>query len=60
MLGTSHYEMDLFFKIKHKVSWYVAPSSALYIPVYRLQTTIDFLIHLSYKTGHFGGLYKIP
>ena len=26
----------------------------------RLQTTIDFLIHLSYKTGHFGGLYKIP
>ena len=27
---------------------------------YRLQTTIDFLIHLSYKTGHFGGLYKIP
>ena len=29
-------------------------------PGYRLQTTIDFLIHLSYKTGHFGGLYKIP
>ena len=28
--------------------------------LYRLQTTIDFLIHLSYKTGHFGGLYKIP
>ena len=28
--------------------------------MYRLQTTIDFLIHLSYKTGHFGGLYKIP
>ena len=26
----------------------------------RLQTTIDFLIHLSYKTGHIGGLYKIP
>ena len=30
------------------------------IVVYRLQTTIDFLIHLSYKTGHFGGLHKIP
>ena len=27
---------------------------------YRLQTTTDFPIHLSYKTGHFGGLYKIP
>ena len=27
---------------------------------YWLQTTIDFLILLSYKTGHFGGLYKIP
>ena len=27
---------------------------------YWLQTTIDFQIHLSYKTGHFGGLYKIP
>ena len=27
---------------------------------YRLQTTIDFPIHLSYKTGHFWGLYKIP
>ena len=26
----------------------------------RLQTTIDFLIHLSYKTGHFDALHKIP
>ena len=26
---------------------------------YRLQTTIDFLIHLSYKTGQFEALYKI-
>ena len=25
-----------------------------------LQTTIDFPIHLSYKTGQFRGLYKIP
>ena len=26
----------------------------------RLQTTIDFPIHLPYKTGHFEALYKIP
>ena len=26
----------------------------------RVQTTIDFQIHLSYKTGHFEALYEIP
>ena len=26
---------------------------------HRLQTTIDFPIHLSYKTGHFEAIYKI-
>ena len=27
---------------------------------FRLQTTTDFPIHLSYKTGHFEALHEIP
>ena len=34
-------------------------SSTQYLTFYRSQTTIDFTIHLSNKTGHFWGLCKI-
>ena len=34
-------------------------SNKYYLTGLRLQTTIDFSIHLSYKTGRFEALYKI-
>ena len=30
------------------------------VSIYRFQATIDFPIHLSYKSGHFEAVYKIP
>ena len=54
-LGKAYCTDRWVIKLKNQVS----PSIGFRVPN-RLQTTIDFLIHLSYKTGHFGGLYKIP